>query len=608
MRAINSSSRKQPDQHAAPARFQAGHSLAALAIFIVAFAARLIFLFNSPDRDWPHSIFYEGDAVMWVEWAGQIDQRLPFQFDLPIHPPAVAYTLAYAYDGVRQSGFLGLKILWCAMSAGACALTCLACAATLGRRIGVIAALLLCFSFNQYLLATSINSETPYVLLLPAMVLLTHRAVDSPNRWLLAILGALHGFALLLRPEHPVLMLLFGAWMLCSRGRRVSAAPPGVAAARPRLPLRARLIAIALMGAVALLVCVPWTVHAVLATKRFNDSTLGLTKAAIVEGAPAPTINFNFAPIGWSDDARALINALPAFAREDNFIVINHWAQQQRLDEVNAADVTRFFIEQFGWIPRPLPQAVLISNQGPFSFALANHPESDGGFSRAALAHPLRGPDPPFAFAFPPHNRVFIDGWRVGWDYLRADPAASLRNIGRKFQRFADGVTCGFGASNAPLGREGVRAAVDMFVADGPAARPWQIALLAMIAAGVVLALTRRLPVGLWLLVILYKLIITLLFYGYARQGASIAPAFYVCIAVLVDSLLIPIDRRWPAWREPLRAFTIALCVVALILDVLAMRGEERGIVVVGRPVPRPELGANAWTAFSEIEIRKEPM
>ena len=567
-----------------------------LAIFLLALTARLIFLFNSPDRDWPHSIFYEGDAVMWVDWAAQIDRRLPFQFDLPIHPPAVAYTLAYAYDGLRLSGFLGLKILWCAMSAGACALTFLACAPTLGRRVGAVAALLLCFSFNQYLLATSINSETPYALVLPAIVLLTQRSTTSPHRWPLAPLGSLHGVALLLRPEHPLLMLLFGTWMLFGHRPPITEPMPATRATQ-RTPPHIRGLAVALMGAVALLACLPWTVHAVMASKRYNA----------LEVKP---IDFNAAPIEWTDSAQATLNALPAFARLDNFAAINLLAQTRRgapahREPLNGADVIKLLHAEFGWTPRALTPFVLISNQGPFSFALANHPLADGGFSRAALAHPMRGDDPQFACAFPPHNRVFTDGWRVGWDYIRSDPGPWRKNVGRKFQRFTDGVTGGFAAANLPLGREGVRGAVDMFVADTPSARWWRLGMLAVITAGVILAVARRMPVALWLLIILYKLIITLLFYGYARQGASIAPAFYVLMGIAIDSLLLQIDRRWPGWIRGQAMVVGSIVAAMLISDVVMSRRDER-ITIVGTHVPRPDLGATAFQAFNRIAIRDE--
>ena len=563
-------------------------SAIALAIFAVALAARLIFLFTSPDRAWPHSIYYEGDAIMWVEWAAALDSHQVFEFDLPIHPPGVAYPIAWLYRGVHQTGFVGMKILWCVMSAGACSLTFLACARPLGRRVGVIAALLLSFSFNQYLLATSLNSETPYVLLLATIVLLTQRVIDSSGRWNVAALGALHGLSLLLRPEHPILMLFLGAWMLVPRRTTT--------AVETRVPLRARLVSVTAMGVIALVTCLPWTVHAIAATHRFNN-------------LQATPINYNLAPIEWTPSARAALEAMPAFARNDLYAVFNQITQTAGRQSVTGDDVHQYLFQTFRWIPRPLPEKVFVSSQGAFSFALANHPQTDGGFSRAAIAHPMRGNNPTFAFSFPPHNQVFVDGWRVGWGFIKDDPRLWLRNVGRKVQRFADGVTCGFGAANLPLGREGVREPVDMFVADGVAVRVWQVVVVALIVAGALLALARRIPIALWLLIIAYKLLITLAFYGYARQGASIAPAFYVLVAITLDSMLLLLDRRWPAWQRIQPTVCASICAAALLLDLALGRSDEAERQhIVGPTTPRPDLGKDAWTSFGTNEIRRGRM
>ena len=117
---------------------------------------------------------------------------------------------------------------------------------------------------------------------------------------------------------------------------------------------------------------------------------------------------------------------MPAFARNDLYAVFNHITQTEGRQSINGDDVHDYLIRTFNWIPRPLPEKVLVSSQGAFSFALANHPQADGGFSRAAIAHPMRGNNPTFAFSFPPHNRVFVDGWRVGWGYIKDDPRTWL--------------------------------------------------------------------------------------------------------------------------------------------------------------------------------------
>ncbi len=596
MRASHTQTIVDPGQSKSSARMTRANLTIALALFLLALAARLIFLFNSPDQDWPHSIFYEGDAPIWVEWATAIDTARPFHFNLPIHPPGVAYLIAWSYDGVRSSGFVGMKLLWCVMSALACSLTYLACVPAMSRRIAITASLMLVFSFNQYLLATSLNSETPYLMLLPMMVLLTLRWLASPARWTLALLGLTHGFALLLRPEHPILMLMLGTWMLLARPGSTDVQS---SAASPSL-LR-RFGAVAMMGIISLLICLPWTTHAIRSVRAFNTVELD-------------AIRFNLSPVEWTDDAQAAINALPGFARLDNYQFINHWAQRNSIDTLQDADIERFFAQEFGYTPRALSPLVLISNQGPFSFALANHPQTDGGFTRAALAHPLLGPDPSFAFAFPPHNRVFNDGWRVGSAFIRDDPSTWLRNVGRKFERFADGVTSGFGAANLPLNRTGVREPVDMFVSDARLALLWQNALLALIVTGIVLALVRRMPVTPWLLIILYKLIVTLAFYGYARQGASIAPAFFVFIAIIADVLLSPLDRQQSRMMRFHPAIAIMMCAALLAGDIFFSRRNEQPSIV-GQTSPRPEListpAASEATpkpipfhAFNRIEIR----
>lgn len=570
-------------QHRHASWLARGDLAIALAFFAVALIARLIFLLNSPDRDWPHSTFYEGDAILWVEWAKALDSGGVYQFDLPIHPPAVAYAIAYFHDGVKITGFVGVKMLWCAMSAAACAFTFLACAANMRRRIAVIATLLLTLSFGQYVLATSLNNETPYVMLLTMIVWLTQRTLALPTRWTILTLGIAHGIAMLLRAEHPLLLAMFLLWMLI-------AAPPTHHRLRVRAPSCACFRSIASIAFIALLICLPWTIHATLATRRFNT----------LEVKP---IAFNLAPITWTTSAQDAIHALPAFARSDIYFVLNHWAQTKGRDTIDGPDVSGHLQGEFGWVPRDLPTFVPVSNQGAFSFALANHPDCGGGFSRAALAHPMRGNDPEFAFAFPPHNRVFIDGWRVGWGSIKSDPLAWMRLVGRKFERFADGVTCGFGARNLPLSREGVREPVDMFVSDSPNARWWQPLLLVLIATGIILALARRIPCALWLLLILNKLIITIAFYGYARQGASIAPAFYVFIAIAIDSMLLPIDGRVARLKRWQPAIVLALCGAMLIGDLLLSRRHEQ-IAIKGLSVERRGLGPNAFQAFNRIELR----
>jgi hypothetical protein len=127
---------------------------------------------------------------------------------------------------------------------------------------------------------------------------------------------------------------------------------------------------------------------------------------------------------------------------------------------------------------------------------------------------------------------------------------------------------------------------------------------VALIVAGAVLALARRLPIALWLIIILNKIIITILFYGYARQAASIAPAWFILIAIAIDTLLLPLDRRWVEWRHWQRTIAMGVCLLMLALDVMLARGKEDDRIVIGPMQARPDLGPDAFTSYGEIEIR----
>ena len=135
-------------------------------IFILALLVRLLFLFTSPDRTWPHSIFYEGDAPTWAEWAHALDEGKPFELDLPLRSPAVAYLLHWIHPGILQGPFTPHKALWCVFTSLACSLIYLACAMSLNRRVGLLAAGMYTFSFGSYVLSTTLNNEAPYTLAL----------------------------------------------------------------------------------------------------------------------------------------------------------------------------------------------------------------------------------------------------------------------------------------------------------------------------------------------------------------------------------------------------------------------------------------------------------
>ena len=45
-----------------------------LAVFTLALVARLLFWQATPDRGWPHSALYKGDAVVWTDYAAALSR------------------------------------------------------------------------------------------------------------------------------------------------------------------------------------------------------------------------------------------------------------------------------------------------------------------------------------------------------------------------------------------------------------------------------------------------------------------------------------------------------------------------------------------------------
>jgi len=553
----------------------------AFAITLFALLLRLIFLFGSPDRDWPHSVWYEGDAPLWVEYATALDKGEAFELGLPIHQPAVAYAIRWFYPGVREHGFIAFKVMWCVMSAATCGLLFLAVAKTIGHRTAFIASILCSISFGQLILATSINSETPYTFLLCAMVLITPRAVNPTNWATAAFLGVLHGLAMLFRPEHLLLIAMWCVWMawLMLKNRRASGS-------RGSLRLFVPFIA---MTAGIVITCLPWTIRASRAVHRFN------TVATILP-------DYDLTPVPWTPEARTAFDQLPAFARSTNFNYLNFLASQRGDTSVTPATIDSFFADEFGTTPKPLSPWVIVSNQGGISFALANHPKSDGGFTRHALEHPKLIPNPTFNISFPPHLELLNDGYRIGWTIITDDVGHWLRLVGKKLERFAGGITLGFTAANLPIGREGVRHPVDMMTAAPGHASWWSVTLLLMIVGGMVIALARR-SAGVWLIIIVNKLIVTILFYGYARQGASIGPAFFVMMALLIEFILTLLTSRWPRLSASLPWIGCAVVMIALSID-LRIAITAQPLRIHGNLIQRPEFGPGAFTSYERIELK----
>jgi hypothetical protein len=473
----------------------------------VTLGLRLIFLFHSPDRAWPHSILYEGDAPVWARWAVALGQAQPFEFNLPFRTPGVAWLLHFL--GVESAPFTGVKILWCGISAATPAAVCVVLARFFTRRAALVAAWLCALSHGSFVLATSLNNETPYALALVLLCGMTLAWIERPNVPTALALGALHGVALLLRAEHVLLVALFSVYAAW-RAWRAGFAPWRCAGHS------------ALLGLVLLAVCAPWILRSHAATQRFNRD--------------GPVIPYGSAQPPWTPAARDFLERLPAFARAGNFSFLSELARRAQARSVDEADVRAFFEREWGYTPEDLSEWTLVSSKGPLDFALANHPDAHGGFSRAALQDG-RDAVPEFSFARPSHLRLVNHGYAVGWGFIRADFGAWLAAVREKIARFHDGATLGLFAGDWPHAHPRERHAVDLATPARDSAPVWRLTVLVTLLGGALIALRRRGGV-LWVLVLAYKLVVVIAFYGYARQAVSIAPALFALHALAIDAML----------------------------------------------------------------------
>ena len=454
----------------------------ALLFTVLTLVLRLMYLLHSPDFAWPHSLLYEGDAPVWAQWAAKLNLGQPFEYDLAFRTPGVAWLLHWL--GFIATPFTSAKIIWCAISAVTTGLLYLVVARWFSRRAGIIAATSFAVSFGSFMLATSLNNEAPYALLLVGIIGATLRWIDGPTFAWSLLLGALHGCALLLRAEHLLLLamlLIYAAWRARKNGAGFTpvtntphnkATPTLQATVLTDVALHSALV----LGA-ALALCIPWSIRSHNAAHKFNTD--------------APPIFFATAQPPWTPAAIAYFNCLPAFARAGNFAFMCELNKRSGLMVVDDTDARAFFEREWNYTPEPIAEWSLISLKGPLDFALANHAQADGGFSNAGLAD-SHDSNAIFSLARPSHTRLVNHGYEIGVDYIRADPARWFTLAREKLARFQDGATLGLFANDWPHNAKHVRRPVDLATPIRFDAPVWNYAVLASLAIGAFRACLRR--------------------------------------------------------------------------------------------------------------------
>lgn len=239
----------------------------------------------------------------------------------------------------------------------------------------------------------------------------------------------------------------------------------------------------------------------------------------------------------------------------------------------------------------PLPRLVPVTIYGPVNFALANHPGSDGGFDPAPLA--TVGGNGSIDLEDPAQRELMLDGYRVGRRWMAEHPAEATALLGRKVARWMDGLRVGWGARALPGGDTGRRPPVDLFVPDGGAWLEWLLAI-ALVAGGVLAARAKEAPARIALAVMVHRLLVTLVFFGYARGMMIVLPAAFGLI-------LLALRRALPK-ANPRVVRGIALAVAALLAI-------DAGVHLAGRPRNYRAAGSSdaSGKLIQDATVRLQP-
>jgi hypothetical protein len=203
-------------------------------------------------------------------------------------------------------------------------------------------------------------------------------------------------------------------------------------------------------------------------------------------------------------------------------------------------------------------------------------------------------PPADLTFVYPAHLKLFNEGYSIGWGWIVRHPFDFIRLTAKKLAIFWAGTASGLTGWNLPAGQSGIRRPVDMVTPEGGTlATTWQLALIVASAAGIVAGRRNRGLVP-WLLFLATRLAVTVLFFGYARQGATAIPVVAILVALAVE--------RW----TPARVSRLAIPVLLVGVTVEATRLVSRPVVAIdGRPVGVTDPLAPDENAEHEVEVSR---
>lgn len=563
--------------------------LIGVVLFVLAFALRVLFLQATADATGPYSPYYKGDTPTWLEYASAIRSSTTFDLGLPLRPPGVAYAVSFLWNG-QANGFLLLKLAWCFLGAVTVALFFLAVLRSFDLRVAVFAAFFAAASTGLMIVSTSPNNETLYLLLVIASFTVWQPVRHRPRLHILLFWSTLNGLACLIRAEHVLFFALVSAYLAW-----VWTGYPG-GGWRWKQGLRKVSVVLGFF----ILPLIPWHMYTWSQIETFNEHSLVLNRAT---DQAYLQLEQSLAGIGWSDDANRELQALPVFSQRTMASFVAATVAVRGGSEVKGQDFN-IIEEAFGSRPTPIDAHPFVTVYGGLNFYLANNSLATGGFTRTPLDSPppLSGgpsrypgflinglPPPELSLSYPPHLEALNHGYRLGWEWIRDHPGDYLDLVLVKLGVFWSGVTQGFTGYNLPLGMSGKRRIADMVVPEsGAGITLWRWAGLAIL----LLALwTGRREAALvpWLLLAATKLITTVGFYGYAREGVVLIPVYALLVALLVTRGLPAMTwfpMRFKAAPGAGRILWISYAVALALVAVEGYRWNSKPVLTLdGQPV-----------------------
>ncbi len=267
---------------------------------------------------------------------------------------------------------------------------------------------------------------------------------------------------------------------------------------------------------------------------------------------------FGFFNKGWSAKQKAVI-AVTAMAGV--LLVLTPWSARNYayMKDFNARHPAA-----------NLPLFVPLSMNGPFNFVEGHNPMANGTYAPRFVGELEEG----YRVVMNPNDERHLaylrDGYAIGWEYIKNNPAREMELLPVKLNVFLDGFANGFMLKNFPAGLSGgSRSMADSFVPDSKAALYAGIILFAVGFAVLVVrggSPIRFLPS----VVIGAVLFVTVAYYGLSRLAYPVLPYYYMIVSVggvfIAERFFMM--KRTPKWFAP---SIVALLVIAGFLQSLSL-------------------------------------